>query len=77
MVTEWYPADTHPVRGGLYQRDWSHTDILPVGERRVCFDWWEPVNNRCDSLYPGVWYTWPDLNDATWQNLPWRGRTKP
>ena len=74
--TPWYPANTHPVRRGWYERDWRDTDILPVHERTICMDFWEPVRNPRDLLYPGVWYVLPGLNDASLQHLPWRGVAK-
>lgn len=77
MITDWYPADTHPVQRGLYERDWSGTDILPVEDRRIHIDLWEPVTDTRSTLYPGVWYVDPGWNDATHQHLPWRGVVKP
>lgn len=74
--TKWFPPNTHPIRRGLYERDWTNTDILPVEDRRIHLDLWEPVLNKLDILYPGVWYVSPGWNDASWQNLPWRGILK-
>lgn len=74
--TEWFPPNTYPTRRGLYERDWTDTDILPVEERRIHMDMWEPISNPIDILYPGVWYVEPGGNDASCQNLPWRGLTK-
>lgn len=93
--TPWYPADTHPVRKGWYERD--HRGCVAYtnpAERRISLDLWEPVNDPKSILYPGVWYvqgtpywhTCPltgrrtlsdNINDASHQNLPWRGLTKP
>jgi len=75
--TEWMPPNTHPTRRGLYERDWTNTDILPVEDRRIHMDFWEPVFSKQDSLYPGVWYVEPGLNDASRQHLPWRGIVMP
>lgn len=76
-VTDWYPPDTHPVRRGLYERDWTNTDILPAEDRRIHMDLWDPVSDTRDPLCPGIWYVQPGWNDATWQRLPWRGVRKP
>jgi hypothetical protein len=75
--TQWMPPNTHPTRRGLYERDWTHTDILPIEDRRVSMDFWQPVWNPRDSLYPGVWYVLPEFNDASRQHLPWRGLERP
>lgn len=74
--TAWYPPDSYPLRRGLYERDWRHTNILPEEERAISLDHWEPVPNPADSLYPGIWYVQPGWNDATIQQLPWRGLTR-
>lgn len=75
--TAWMPPSTHPLRRGLYERDWTNTDILPEEDRCVSMDFWEPVTNRRDILYPGVWYVLPEYNDASRQHLPWRGLERP
>ena len=71
--TPWFPPDTYPARRGLYERDWRQTDILPVEERKIYLDLWEPIDDPSDSLYPGIWFVPPDWNDASRQHLPWRG----
>lgn len=71
--TGWMPSNTTPKRRGLYERDWTDTGILPVEDRRIHMDLWELVPNKRDILYPGVWYVEPGWNDASRQNLPWRG----
>lgn len=71
--TAWMPPETHPRYRGLYERDWTNTDILPVEDRCIRMDFWEPVRNPRDVLYPGVWYVLPEFNDASRPNLPWRG----
>jgi len=75
--TPWFPPHTHPTRRGLYERDWRGTDILPEEDRRIMLDEWIPVSNPRDILYPGVWYVLPNYNDASRQNLPWRGLARP
>jgi hypothetical protein len=92
--TPWYPADTHPVRRGWYERDHRQVPYQDRADRRISLDLWEPVNDPKSILYPGVWYvqgtpywhTCPltgrrslldNINDASHQNLPWRGLTKP
>lgn len=70
--TSWFPSDTHPIRAGLYERDWRNTDLLPEEDRRVWLDEWYPVKNKKSILYPGLWYT-DERNEASWQKLPWRG----
>lgn len=71
--TPWMPPETPPIRRGLYERDWTNTDILPAEARGVSMDFWEPVRNPRDILYPGVWYVLPEYNEASRQHLPWRG----
>lgn len=75
--TPWFEPHTHPKRRGLYERDWRETDILPEEDRCIHMDLWEPVRNPRDILYPGVWYVSPGWNDASRQNLPWRGVVRP
>ena len=65
-----------PQHRGIYLRDWRGTRVLPETERRLSVDLWEPVEDRADSLYPGVWYFTPGWNDATDQRLPWRELTE-
>lgn len=72
--TPWFPANTHPARRGWYERDhrkcWKY---INPDDRRIQLDLWEPVPKGHD-LYPGVWYVQDGgLNDASNQNLPWRG----
>lgn len=92
--TPWYPANTHPVRKGWYERDHRRvSEYIDKADRRISLDLWEPVNDKSDSLYPGVWYVqgepyWytnfltgkrilsDNINDASRQNLPWRGLTE-
>lgn len=92
--TAWYPANTHPARKGWYERDHRRVSgYLDPADRRISLDLWEPVNDKSDILYPGVWYvqcprTWvyskwtgyrvllDGINDASQQNLPWRGLTE-
>lgn len=68
-----HPSTTPPERG-LYARDWRGTDVLPVSERRVCIDLWEPSDDP--ELAPGCWYVTPGWNDATEQRLPWRAPSR-
>jgi hypothetical protein len=65
-----------PEKRGLYVRDWRGTRVVPVNERRLSIDLWEPAPKPDDILHPGVWYVWPGWNDATEQRLPWRPVTK-
>ena len=69
-----HPSIT-PAKRGLYVRDWRGTKILPESDRRLSIDLWEPVPVG-DILSPGVWYVWPEWNDASEQRLPWRPVTK-
>jgi hypothetical protein len=69
-----HPSVT-PKKRGLYIRDWRGTHIEPAKERILRLDAWEPVNDRSDILFPGVWYVFPGLNDASHQALPWREPT--
>jgi len=66
-----HPNTTPGVRG-LYVRDWRGTKIEPAHERTLCVDAWEPVADPKDILFPGVWYVFPGINDASEQRLPWR-----
>jgi hypothetical protein len=70
-----HPSTT-PAKRGLYVRDWRGTSILPESDCRLSIDLWEPVRDPKDILYPGVWYVWPNWNDANEQRLPWRAVTK-
>ena len=72
-LTQWFPKDTYPIHRGLYERDWRDTDIIPKESRVISLDFWEPVTSRRSNLYPGVWYVGEEMNDASYQNLPWRG----
>lgn len=72
--TPWFPANTHPARRGWYERDHRKCPYKDKKDRGIFLDLWEPVNNPRDILYPGVWYVQAGgLNDASHQNLPWRG----
>ena len=70
-----HPSVT-PTKRGLYVRDWRGTSIEPAHERIVTLDAWEPVPDRRDILYPGVWYSFPGPNDSSRQALPWRAPTE-
>ncbi len=74
MMAFKHPSVTPKARG-LYMRDWRGTDVRPEHERALCVDAWEPVTDPRDILFPGVWYVFPDLNDASEQRLPWREPT--
>ena len=78
MKTDWYKPNQVPARRGYYERDHRNVWYIQPDENRIQFDLWEPVKNKRDPLYPGVWYCDNEygINDATYQNLPWRGLTK-
>jgi hypothetical protein len=69
-----HPSITPKTRG-LYLRDWRGTQIQPEHERALHVDAWEPVSAPQDICYPGVWYVFPNINDASEQSLPWREPT--
>lgn len=78
MKTDWFPHDSFPIRTGYYERDWTKTDILPRHERGIHLDWFEVDSDKRSICYPGIWYAETyygagDFNDASYQNLPWRG----
>lgn len=76
--TPWYPANTNPARRGWYERDHRQcsTYVNPK-DRRIHLDFWEPVDDPRSIIYPGVWYVQDGgFNDATFQQLPWRGLTR-
>ena len=82
MKTDWFPPDSFPIRTGYYERDWTNTDILPAIERSIHLDWFEVDSDERSVCYPGVWYAESyygagDFNDASLQNLPWRGLVRP
>lgn len=82
MKTDWFPPDSFPIRTGYYERDWTNTQIYPVNDRRIHLDWFEVDSDKRSICYPGVWYAESyygadDFNDASLQNLPWRGLVRP
>ncbi len=64
-----------PRKRGLYVRDWRGTDVLPETDRRLSIDLWMPLPPG-DAMGPGMWYVWPDWNDASRAELPWRKATR-
>ena len=76
--TDWYQPTQVPARRGWYERDHRECEYQDAKDRQIARDWWEPVANRRDILYPGVWYVFDSegLNDAIHQQLPWRGLTE-
>jgi len=73
IKTEWYPAIIKPARAGWYERD--YTGVLPEGEQQIYRDLWILVS-KCD----GYWYVDEpagEINDAYYEELPWRGLTRP
>lgn len=77
--TPWFPGSKVPLRAGWYERDHrSCVEYVDPADRRICRDWWEPVRDNRSILYPGVWYIKDEhgLNDASRQDLPWRGLAK-
>ena len=78
MIRTHYPfkhPSVLPPRRGLYVRDWRGTKVLPVSDRALAIDLWWPEPNPKDILHPGVWYVYPNVNDASEQRLPWREPT--
>ena len=69
-----HPSVT-PPRKGLYVRDWRGTKVLPEWDRTLCVDLWIPERDQRSILFPGVWYVYPGVNDASVQKLPWRELT--
>jgi hypothetical protein len=69
--TPWYPGTTYPVRGGWYERDYSN--VLEV-TGTVIMDLWQQIRPGS-----GYWYVEEprgQINDAFYENLPWRGVAK-
>jgi hypothetical protein len=67
IKTEWYPATTKPVREGWYERDYT----VVFGVDKIFLDLWLPFSQR-----DGYWYVNEpagELNDAYYEELPWRG----
>jgi hypothetical protein len=69
--TEWYPPHIKPVREGWYERDYSNTHMKT---ETVFLDLWQQFS-------PGNGYWYVDeppgqINDAYYENLPWRGLTE-
>ena len=65
-----------PRARGWYVRDWRGQRI-DAADRVLAVDLWEPVPDRADVLYPGVWYVLDGgINDASVQVLPWRELTQ-
>ena len=67
--TKWYPGTIKPVREGWYERDYSSTLIDGIHK-----DLWQQFK-------PGDGYWFVDepegqINDAFYENLPWRGIVK-
>ena len=70
--TAWYTGITKPVRKGWYERDYA--GVIGFGQfEDIHRDYW-------DQLSPGdgFWYVdeFGELNDAFYENLPWRGIAK-
>ena len=76
--TQWFRGNQYPVRDGLYERDWTNTNIHPAEDRKIYLDLWVCEWNLNSICYPGVWYVIDERgpNDASAQNLPWRGVVK-
>ena len=73
IKTEWYPATTKPVREGWYERD--YTGIFGI-EANIQLDLWQ-ASLEYDG---GYWYVSEpegELNDAYYEELPWRGLARP
>jgi len=69
-------ALVRPRARGWYVRDWRGQRQIDASARVLAVDLWEPVPDRADVLYPGVWYVLDGgINDATVQALPWRELT--
>jgi hypothetical protein len=55
--TGWHNGDQFPVRDGWFKRDHRECcEYLDEKDRVICFDYFMPVLNPSDPLYPGVWY---------------------
>ena len=70
-VTDWY-SGKHPIRDGWYERDYSQAEgFFEHGGQTIYLDLWMQT-----SPGKGFWYVINPsgkINDAWWQNLPWRG----
>lgn len=67
--TPWYPGTVKPVREGWYERDYTGTFTGAIH-----LDLWQQIK-------PGIGYWYVDepagqINDAWYENLPWRGIEK-
>ena len=67
-ITPSYPGTTAPVREGWYERYYSGVPEVPG---TIYMDLWQQIR-------PGIGYWYVecpngDINDAFYENLPWRG----
>ena len=73
MRTDWYSGKQHPIREGWYERDYSKAEGFFAHDGQTIFrDLWLQADSG-----NGYWYVDEpkgQINDAWWENLPWRGR---
>ena len=71
--TGWYSKWQKPVREGWYERDYSKAEGFFAHDGQTIFrDLWLQADSG-----NGYWYVDEpkgQINDAWWENLPWRGR---
>lgn len=73
--TNWNQARTPPTARGWYERNHLACPYPDPRDRVISVDFFEPEPDALSIIYPGVWYVYDGvsgLNDASYQNLPWR-----
>ena len=69
--TKWYPGTIKPVREGWYERNYNNVSSVPEVIHKDLWQQFKPGD--------GFWYVdEPEgqINDAFYENLPWRGVLK-
>ena len=69
--TKWYPGTIKPVREGWYERDYTSVSSVPEVIHKDLWQQFKPGD--------GFWYVDEpagQINDAFYENLPWRGIVK-
>jgi hypothetical protein len=72
---EWNQAAIPPKARGWYVRDHRACPYPNPRDRIFSADFFEPDPDPLSITYPGVWYVHDaagGLNDASYQNLPWK-----